>query len=339
MHDASFLIELSAKQPPLRDQLRWIRVHTDDGKEFAIVPAKVQPFLYRGQNRRYAPCWPSICRDFSSDAARVHELCPSDQLLFIKRLAQGRWFEQCLDSHPTVQWASQDKLRINRTAIAQHYGIPTGYVDLTESFDVAAFFATCYFDRASKSWRPCETGDGVLYVLNWMQLPPEPKRVRWIGLHPLPRPAEQWGWTCELFLGEDFEQAPSLQGLRFSHSSKAGAHFLHKFADGALLFPSDPLARVADRINHSSCLPLWALSDTIADLIEDEWGLPNSTEQELFEEIESKLGITVDANCASPIHQDDIDELHAIWNARKGDFLKGVGIQLVRTPKTPPAEP
>lgn len=44
-----------------------------------------------------------------------------------------------------MQWVISEKVHVNVTAIAQHYGIPTAYVDLTESFAVAAFFATCRF--------------------------------------------------------------------------------------------------------------------------------------------------------------------------------------------------
>ena len=254
MNDAALLIDLSAQvgELPLRDRLRWEMVDRDDGDGWAVAPSSAPPFLYRGQNERHSPCLPAICRRFEPLAQTVTELCHRDQLLLIKHLAQGRWFERTLDVHPAIRWASAQNLRLDRVALAQHYGVPTGYVDVTESFDVAAFFATCYFDRPLNKWLPCDSGNGVLYRLHWSRIPPEPKRVRWIGLQPLPRPAEQWGWTCELFLGEDFEQAPFLQAVPFTHARKAGEHFLQKFAGGEALFPSDPMSRVADRIVNSS---------------------------------------------------------------------------------------
>jgi hypothetical protein len=192
-------------------------------------------------------------------------------------------------------------------------------------------FATCYFDHQHDTWRPCASGDGVLYCLDWRRVPAESKRIKWIGLQPLPRPSEQWAWTCELFLGEDFEQAPDLKGLRFTHSPKVGEHFLHKFAGGETLFPSDPLARLADRINQASRFPLWALEETIADLTSDEKGLPNDHREQLLIEIEGKLKIVPDKDCPSPMTEADVAELDDIWSKKKDDFLRGVGVRLVRT--------
>ncbi len=38
--------------------------------------------------------------------------------------------------------------------LAQHYGLETKWLDITNDFSVALFFATCYWDRATKSWKP-----------------------------------------------------------------------------------------------------------------------------------------------------------------------------------------
>lgn len=336
MKDATCLIALAdqiAGEVPLRDRLRWVFAHPDDGVGYVIVPASLPPFLYRGQTARHRPCLPSICRQFDPLGPAVSDLCRRDQLLLIKHLAQGLWFETILDSHPAARWAAGQKLRLNRVALAQHYGIPTGYVDLTESFDVAAFFATCYLDKTSKQWRACDDGEGVLYRLHWKLIPPKPKRVRWIGLQPFPRPAEQWAWVCELFLGEDLEGTPFLQILPFKHSREAGEHFLNKFSGGEALFPSDPMARVAERLAQADTLPVGALTETIADLFADPKGLSETTEDALLKEIESELGITISTDCPSPLDEVDIQELESIWEERKESFFHGVGVQLVRTRK------
>jgi len=328
MENATFLIELSARVArgtPLRQDLRWETVQSNDGSGRVIVPSMPPAVLYRGQNARHSPCLPSICRGFQPMARVVSELRRRDQLLLIKRLAQGRWFAETLSVHPAVRWATEQKLELDRVALALHYG------DLTESFDVAAFFATCYFDEPSKKWLPCDDGEGVVYRLDWTLLPPSPKRVRWIGLQPLPRPSEQWGWTCELFLGEDFEQAPSIENLPFKHSRVAGEHFLQEFSSGDALFPSDPMARVAERIVLARTLPRWALTETIADLMSDPKGIRRATEDEVLEEIRSELGLVGDSEAPSPMEGVDSRELEAIWASRSGDFLRGVGFRLART--------
>ncbi len=38
--------------------------------------------------------------------------------------------------------------------LAQHYGIETCWLDITNDFNVALFFACCYWDEKEKRWLP-----------------------------------------------------------------------------------------------------------------------------------------------------------------------------------------
>ena len=38
--------------------------------------------------------------------------------------------------------------------LAQHYGLETCWPDITSDFNVALFFATCYWDDDQKKWQP-----------------------------------------------------------------------------------------------------------------------------------------------------------------------------------------
>ena len=41
--------------------------------------------------------------------------------------------------------------------LAQHYGLETGWLDITSDFNVALFFATCWYDCSENRWKPlCE---------------------------------------------------------------------------------------------------------------------------------------------------------------------------------------
>jgi hypothetical protein len=333
MRDAALLLEISEdlkQRSPRRHPLRWEWADREDGGGI-IVPSEPSQYLFRGQNVRYRPCLPCISRDFEFCGSTVQDLRPRDKIVLIRRLAQGAWFEDTLDLHPAVKWANEKKIYIDRLALAQHYGVPTGYIDLTESFDVAAFFATCRFDRATMKWAACSSGDGVIYRVHWVEMPTEPKRVRWIGLQPLPRPAEQWAWTCELLLGEDFERAPGLQAISFSHSVKVGEIFLSQFDGGRSLFPSDPMANVATRITVAAELPADALNWAIGELLSE--GMIEGSRERVLSEL-ADVGISPREKVESPLTREDAHELETIWDSRKEEFFRvmgGVGMRLVRT--------
>ena len=80
----------------------------------------------------------------------------------------------------------------------------TGYMDLSESFDVSCFFATCYVDKA-RTWQPRTEGVGVMYLLPTERIPIRPDVLQPIGLQVLPRPREQFGWVIVCGIGSDFE--------------------------------------------------------------------------------------------------------------------------------------
>lgn len=326
MRDATLLREISQdlrETSPVRDRLRWEWTHREDGG-LVIIPTEPSEYLFRGQNFRYKPCLPTISRNFEFSGPTVYDLRKHDKFFLLKHLAAGRWFEDILDRHPAVSWASDRNLHVERLALAQHYGVPTGYIDLTESFDVAAFFATCSFDRSSNEWHPCSTGDGIIYRVRWR----DSNRFKWIGLQPMPRPAEQWGWTCELLLGEDFERAPGLQSIPFSHSARIGEYFLREFDNGRALFPSDPLARVAERIVTAEFLPKATLDWAISELLSE--GMLDNSPGNILQDL-AALGIVASEDIDSPLTDDDIFELEAIWNSRKEEFFRGVGFRLART--------
>jgi hypothetical protein len=109
---------------------------------------------------------------------------------------------------------------MDEVAVAQHYGLPTGYIDLTQSFEVASFFACCEYDRETKSWNPAGEAEGVVYVLDQRELP-RCGIIKPINLQVFPRPSEQWAWTCELTLGDDFDKLPFVKKFLFKHNFRS----------------------------------------------------------------------------------------------------------------------
>lgn len=203
---------------------RWEPALKHDGT-VVYFPSEPPQFLFRGQNRRYSPCYPSICRGFERVVPAVANLAYHDQLRLIQRMIQAWWFCRALKQHPAMCWAAEQNIYVDGMALAQHYGIPTGYMDLTQSAEVALFFAACAYRDGG--WQPVPDGEGVLYRVHW---PDIPDRIKPIGLQPFPRPAEQRAWTLETCLGENFETIPYLQKISFAQDSAVGRELLQRLS-------------------------------------------------------------------------------------------------------------
>jgi hypothetical protein len=138
----------------------WTYVHPgQDGTRYVVHPIHQVPWLYRGQNMRHSPCFPSIARGLSSGALDLSTLSTAERSRLICDLVRGQWFCKLVQQHPVMQAAKADRLYIDTMALAQHYGLDTGYLDITESLEVALFFATCRF--VGDGWQPCDDNDKV----------------------------------------------------------------------------------------------------------------------------------------------------------------------------------
>lgn len=227
-----------------------------------------------------------------------------------------------------MQWASEQRIFVDDMALAQHYGVPTGYIDLTQCAEVALFFATCAYRNGQ--WQPVQEGRGILYRV---QTSAVPDRIKPIGLQPFPRPSEQWAWTLETRLGEDFETFPYLQQIEFDHDESVGSEMLSRCSGGADLFPPDVMARVASSILATQQLPEAIARDIVADLAQDPQGLGTTDTERVLQSMVETLGIQLTATEAAFIGPQERIDLETSWNLRKDDFFRGVGLRLVRTRK------
>lgn len=112
-----------------------------------------QPALrnyYRGENQIYQKSVPSLLRKletFESEKDKALYRLVADM-----RIAE---FKHLIDSFAHVKnWKYGDVLY---DLLAQHYGLETGWLDITSDFNVALFFATCWYDCSENRWKPlCE---------------------------------------------------------------------------------------------------------------------------------------------------------------------------------------
>lgn len=195
-------------------------------------PTPFQP-LYRGQSSYYEPCLPSLYR----------KQWTIEQTL--ERLVQLEDFKSILNEHPEIQDTLRAGLYVNYDGLAQHYGIETSIMDLTNSFGVAAYFATSDYDALTGSYRPVMeiVRKGVIYFLPmgiFGEIYTKRNQVWPIGMEALPRPGEQRGFGAYLKPEQDFH---SLRPFRFFfwQNSEASIECHKRMGFGQALFPYDPM--------------------------------------------------------------------------------------------------
>ena len=309
------------------EERQWEYVHASS-TSVVIMPCELPQVLFRGQGTRYSPSLTSLGRGLRSEpVASIAHLNLAGQAKLADRIVRRIWFSRELAKHPAATWLEQHKVERFDHALAQHYGVPTGYMDLSESFDVSCFFATCYVDKKGR-WQPRSNGNGVMYMLPIAGIPIRPEVLQPIGLQVLPRPREQFGWLVVCGMGSDFEDIPGLQLLEFAHRESIGQWFLEKFSHGAALFPPDAMAEVADRIMRSSAVPMETTVSVVRDLCSQESGF-TGRQEDIIAALSGELGLALVDDVE--VYDDRLKaQSRSEWATRSENFLKRVGFRLVR---------
>ncbi len=218
----------------------------DSGDNRVVAAPKPFTPLFRGQNTFYKQCYPSLFRK---------EWSIPDEL---ERLVQIEDFKAILDDNPEIQDMLKSELQVNYDGLAQHYGIETNIIDLTNSFGVAAFFATSDYDSLTGLYKPIEEThrQGVIYFLplgifsNFTQSfgNDDDDYAIWpIGLEALPRPGEQRGFGAHMKKGVDFNTIAPCRFF-FRQNKISSLKCQEGFRWGAMLFPWDPMVEKVNNI-------------------------------------------------------------------------------------------
>lgn len=306
-----------------------------EGKEGRLVPSPGSsfwsPFLYRGQTQRYLPCLPGIFRGMPlvDHPQKLSQLDRAKCFLGRVRLKE---FLMALVGHPAYAYSKEIQLIVCEEALAQHYELATGRVDLSQDPDVAAFFATNWRDEKGQ-WHPSVDGTGVIYRAAFSDLQAVFKErwefvLEWIGKQAWPRPGEQKGWTLLLPLGVDFEKLP-VDILTFDHHEACGQRFHDMFQSGRKLFPPDVLSDVAAAIQSAPTMA--------RDIVGKVLALQGFTGDEHRRELDASAGFFmhhfgIDVVDRAPIQlsPDQLAEAEAQLAETKKHFLSDVRLLLVR---------
>lgn len=108
--------------------------------------------FFRGENKIYDKCYSSLGRIIASDRSKK-ELEKFKSFLKITKLRN-----EIVKLNQVQDWSS-NMGDVFFDAIAQHYGLSTNIIDITDDIDVALFFACCIYDRNTSRYRPLNEED------------------------------------------------------------------------------------------------------------------------------------------------------------------------------------
>ena len=214
-------------------------VLTGNGEEKFLIPDNgALHFLFRGQNKEFIPCKPTIYRGD-----------PSEAEIFLERM-RLIVFKRLLNTHPVINhFFKRHNFYINEEGLAQHYGLKTAVLDLTSNLDIALFFAVCKYDSTNDNYTYYDDGkthDAIVYVFNPIfdnEPTPSDKdeylshNITPIGLQAFPRPGAQQGYSLRL------EKDMSIKSwmYRFSFTCEDSKHYYELFKAGEALWIKDRL--------------------------------------------------------------------------------------------------
>ena len=279
------LLKMATRHGSVADVDRtWQFFERADGDVVLTQSPRLSVQLFRGQTRRYTPCFPSIARDIDHISPRLSLMPRNSCAKLIANLIRLYWFCSELDNHPAFRdWSERQGTIVQKTKIelAQHYGVPSSIMDLTESMEVALFFAS--HDFIDGTPYPRTEGTGILYMVNLSYLANGPDwRFRSMAIGPFERPFRQFAWSCELMIGECFECCPDLIAWEFDQDAGFSDEISRRAEAKGILFPQDPMDAVVECVKKSTVFPLSIAKSVIRNVISDPSGLPAETEESVF---------------------------------------------------------
>lgn len=236
-----------------------------------IITQAERNHYYRGENKLYPASIPSLTRKLK----QFNSIEEKEIYRIVADMRIGE-FGLFLYSFNYVQNWDKKYGTVLFDALAQHYGLETNWLDITNDFNVALFFATCFFDHGEKRWKPLTKNEteenentkyGMIFhcpqwiinmrnttstlidsenneeeILNNNVLP--------IGFQPFMRCHMQYGYGIKMDKEYPLQQDIYFEKLRFRHDEKLSKNVYEMMDQGRLIYPHEGLSSFEDIIDQ-----------------------------------------------------------------------------------------
>ena len=231
-----------------------------------VIKQAERNHYYRGEKQIYPSSIPSLNRELNK---KINE---EDRQLY-KIIANMRIFEfkEFIYNFKHVQFWRENcyECDVLFELLAQHYGLQTHWLDITNDFMCALFFATCFHD--GKKWYPLtkkqtecneNTKYGMIFHIPYCNVSKDfsfksllhdsfgcrINAILPIGFQPFMRCHMQYGYG--IYMSEDYslQNDISFEKLKFRHDEKLSQDVYNKMKEGELIYPHEGLNSFDDII-------------------------------------------------------------------------------------------
>lgn len=263
---------------------------------------------YRGENQIFEKSQPTLLRELAKINSEEERLLY--RITAYMRIAE---FKSLLCKFDMVKyWEYGDVLF---EPLAQHYGLKTDWLDITNDFNVALFFATCHWENKEKRWLPLkktqtERDDkskyGVLFHIPSWQVSLNQMSACYasehddikinailpIGFQPFMRCHSQYSHAIKMEKPYPLQEDITFEKLYFRHSEKLSQDIYDLMEQGKKIYPHEGLNEFDDIIEQIRKATLFS-----EQAFEDSCGMLCVGDKLYYRKLLKSKGIQIKNNC------------------------------------------
>lgn len=221
-----------------------------DGKYMFLPQGLVKNVYYRGQTKKYSPCYPSLYRKLSAKERLLERVKLCEFSILLQKHPCSHLFNRGIVNGLGNGTSEYHQLSIDDEALAQHYGIKTEYLDVTVDKWVAAFFACCDYvspeDDRDRYDMHNKHDIGVFYIYKGEPDIRHDGCFRPIGIQPQSRPVLQAGFVKRMGRYKNFDTISA--SVPFKYDAECTRVIYNLFGKSFKIQPSEVIEQKAKKI-------------------------------------------------------------------------------------------